>query len=110
VSLAGTPWAIDTRGAIVFIEDVGEDLYRVDRLLTQLRLAGALRAAAGFVVGSFSDAPDGSDAAALIDDFLRPLGVPVLAGWPAGHCTPHAPLPLGAGVRLDADAGELIVS
>lgn len=110
VSLAGTPWAIDTRGAIVFIEDVGEDLYRVDRLLTQLRLAGALRAAAGFVVGSFSDARDGSDAAALIDDFLRPLGVPVLAGWPAGHCTPHAPLPLGAAVRLDATAQELRLS
>jgi muramoyltetrapeptide carboxypeptidase len=107
VSLLGTPWAPDMRGAIVFLEDVSEDLYRVDRLLTQLRLAGALRAAAGFVVGSFSDAPDQSDASALIDEFLRPLGVPVLAGWPAGHCVPHAPLPLGAAVRLDASARQL---
>lgn len=109
VSLAGTPWAIDTRGALLFIEDVGEDLYKVDRMLTQLRLAGTLQVAAGFVVGSFSGARDGGDASALVEEFLRPLGKPALAGWPAGHCTPHWPLPIGAAVRLDADRRCLVL-
>lgn len=108
-SLLGTPWAIDTRGAVLFVEDVGEDLYKVDRLFTQLRLAGSLRAAAGFVIGSFSGASDGSDATGLIEAFLRPLGKPVLAGWPSGHCTPHWPLPLGAAVVLDADRQRLVL-
>ncbi|MFO1328323.1 MAG: LD-carboxypeptidase [Rubrivivax sp.] len=106
-SLLGTPWAPDLRGAIVFLEDVGEDLYKLDRLLTQLRLAGALQAAAGFVVGSFSDTPGGDDPYPLIESFLAPLGKPVLAGWPAGHCTPHWPLPMGAAVELDAGAQRL---
>ena len=53
--LLGTPWAWETRGAILFLEDVNEEPYRVDRLLTQLRLAGVLDAAAGFVLGSFTE-------------------------------------------------------
>jgi muramoyltetrapeptide carboxypeptidase len=106
-SLLGTPWAPDTRGALLFIEDVGEDLYKLDRLLNQLRLAGALQAAAGFVVGSFSDTPGGEDPLPLLHEALVPLGKPVLAGWPAGHCTPHWPLPLGAAVELDATCQQL---
>lgn len=109
-SLLGTPWAADLRGAIVFIEDVAEDLYKLDRLMTQLRLAGALQGAAGFVVGSFSDTPGGDDPYPLLQSFLQPLGVPVLAGWPAGHCTPHAPLPLGAMVELDATQRRLALA
>lgn len=116
-SLAGTPWALDTRGAVLFLEDVGEDLYRLDRLLTQLRLAGALQAAAGFVLGSFTDRPDaategGDDTAlaALLDAFLQPLGRPVLAGWPSGHGHPHVPLPLGVDVVLDASAQTLALA
>lgn len=111
-SLAGTPWALDTRGAVLFIEDVGEDLYRLDRLLTQLRLAGALQAAAGFVLGSFTDRPDAADdaaLAALLDDFLQPLGKPVLADWPSGHGHPHVPLPLGVDVVLDTVAQTLVM-
>jgi len=103
-SLLGTPWALDARGAIVFLEDVAEAPYRIDRCLTQLRLAGVLAAAAGFVLGSFTEA---EDPLPVIAPFVRSLGKPVLAGWPAGHCKPQWPLPLGVQVLLDADAGTL---
>jgi muramoyltetrapeptide carboxypeptidase len=105
-ALLGTPWAWDAVGAVLFLEDVSEDLYRVDRLLTQLRLAGVLDRVAGFVLGSFteSDSPD-----ALLREFLLPLGKPVLGGWPSGHGTPNLPLPMGVAVDLDAQAGTLTV-
>ena len=105
-SLLGTRWAWQAEGAVLFLEDVSEELYRVDRLLTQLRLAGVLQAVAGFVLGSFteSESPD-----ALLRDFLLPLGKPVLGGWPSGHGTPNTPLPMGVQVELDAQAGTLTV-
>lgn len=110
-ALLGTPWAWDMRGALLFLEDVSEDLYRVDRLLTQLRLAGVLDAAAGIVLGSFTEA---ESPAALLQSLLQPLcerqRKPLLAGWPAGHGTPHRPLPLGLNAVLDADAGTLTLT
>ncbi len=103
-ALLGTPWAPRAEGAILFIEDVGEAPYRVDRLLVQLRQSGVLDAAAGFLIGSFSDAesPD-----AVLADLLSPLGKPMLAGWPSGHCRPHIALPLGLQVEMDVAAGCL---
>ncbi len=107
-ALLGTPFAWDMRGALLFLEDVSEDLYRVDRLLTQLRLAGVLDAAAGIVLGSFTEAESPT---ALLQSLLQPLcerqHKPLLAGWPGGHGTPNRPLPLGLRAVLDADAGTL---
>ncbi len=106
-ALLGTPWGwpIDAdRGAILFLEDVSEQLYRADRLLTQLRLAGVLHAVRGIVLGSFTEA---EPPWALLRTMLLPLRKPLLAGWPSGHGTPNLPLPLGLPVRLDADAGRL---
>lgn len=100
----GTPYAIDATDAILFMEEVGEAPYKVDRMLTQLRHAGVLDAARGFVIGSFSDA---EDAQAVIAEFLAPLGKPVLSGFQAGHCVPNYPLPFGAEVMLDADHQQL---
>ena len=104
VSGLHTPADPDWRGALLFLEDVSEDPYRVDRYLTQLRLAGVLDAVAGFVLGGFSEA-DSADAA--LADALQPLGKPVLAGWPAGHIQPNRALPLGLRVRLDVPARRL---
>ena len=103
-ALLGTPWLPDVTGALLFIEDISEAPYRVDRMLTELRLAGVLDAIAGLLVGSFSGAepPD-----AVLADHLPRLRCPVLAGWPAGHGQPNRPLPLGVHAELDAQAGTL---
>lgn len=103
-ALLGTPWAWDARGAILFLEDINEEPYRVDRLLTQLRLAGVLDAAAGFVLGSFTEE---ASPLGLLDEMLGGLRKPVLAGWPSGHGTPNRPLPMGLRVRMDAQAGTI---
>jgi muramoyltetrapeptide carboxypeptidase len=103
-ALLGTPWAWDAAGAILFLEDINEELYRIDRLLTQLRLAGVLGAVAGFVLGSFTEAASPQP---LLMQMLGSLGKPVLGGWPSGHGTPNRPLPLGLRVRIDAGAGTL---
>ncbi|MEJ5999889.1 S66 peptidase family protein [Paucibacter soli] len=98
-SSLGTPWMPDARGAILFLEDIAEEPYRVDRYLAQLRLAGVLDAAAGFLIGSFSDAAEAPDA--VLADYLPRLGKPILAGWPSGHCCPNVALPLGVTLTLD---------
>jgi muramoyltetrapeptide carboxypeptidase len=103
-SLCGTPWALDARGAVLFIEDVSEALYRVDRLLTQLRHSGLLDAAAGFLLGSFTE---DADPGVVLHEHFASLGKPVLAGWPAGHGRPNRALPLGATVTLDTSAGTV---
>lgn len=104
----GTVGEIDSQGCILFIEDVNEPLYRVDRLLTQLRLAGKLEGVKGVLVGDFA----GITTAALtplLEDIFAPLGVPVLAGWRSGHCDPNVCLPLGAWVRLDGEQQTLVL-
>lgn len=109
LGLVGTPDEPDFDGAILAIEDTGERPYRVDRLLTQLRISGRLGRIAGAVLGYFSDADpgDGPPVEEVLAEFLAPLGVPVLAGAPFGHEHPNLPLPMGARVRLDADAPGL---
>jgi muramoyltetrapeptide carboxypeptidase len=105
-ALLGTRWAWPAEGAILFLEDICEAPYRVDRLLTQLRLAGVFDAASGFVLGSFTGSGDPD---AVLHEHLARLGKPVLSGWPAGHGRPNRPLPLGLSVTLDATAGTLML-
>ncbi len=109
--LVGTPWALDLRGAVLFIEDVGERPYRIDRQLTQLRLAGALDGLAGVVVGDFVGCVEkdgsGPDAEAVIAERLGGLGIPVVAGAPVGHGERNRALPHGARARIDAAAGTV---
>lgn len=104
VSLLGTPWAWNADGAILFLEDINEEPYKVDRLFNQLRLAGVLDAVAGFLIGSFSEQ---AFPAEVLRHYLAPLRKPVLGGWPAGHGTPNRALPMGVRVRIDAAAGSL---
>ena len=108
----GTPYEIRARGAILFLEEVGEPAYRVDRLLSQLRLAGVLDGIAGVAVGAISDSPDDPDdglpaPADLLLDRLGELGIPVAFGFPFGHVPDNWTLPMGVRARLDADAGTL---
>ena len=107
-STLGTLAEVDTQDSILFIEDVNEPLYRVDRLLTQLRLAGKLEGVRGVLVGDFAGITVAAITPLLLDIF-GPLGVPVLAGWRSGHCDPNVCLPLGASVRLDAEEQSLVL-
>jgi muramoyltetrapeptide carboxypeptidase len=110
--LVGTPYLPDLDGAILFLEDVGEDLYRVDRMLAHLRMVGALQRLAGVAVGRFTELKRAmSDGALGFDEvlatYLLPLGIPVACGFPVGHIDDQWTLPLGVRARLDADAGEV---
>jgi muramoyltetrapeptide carboxypeptidase len=99
----GTPWAADLRGAVLFLEDVGERPYRLDRMLTHLELAGVADAVAGVVLGDFTDCEDAAAshcAMDVVEERLTRWGVPVSAGYPAGHGVRCRPLPLGVQVRL----------
>lgn len=107
-AVMGTAFELDSEDIILFIEDVNEPLYRVDRLLTHLRLAGKLERLRGVLVGDVA----GVDVAALerlLTQELGGLGIPVLAGWRSGHCDPNLTLPMGAQVRLDADRQLLVL-
>lgn len=107
-AVMGTPFEIDADGIILLIEDVNEPIYRIDRLLTHLRLAGKLAQVAGVLVGDVA----GVDKAALerlLKQTFEPLCIPVLAGWRSGHCDPNLTLPMGALVRLDAGEQRLVL-
>ncbi|MFI5257496.1 MAG: LD-carboxypeptidase [Gemmatimonadales bacterium] len=113
-ALAGTPYAPDYSDAILVLEDVGEATYRIDRMLRQLILSGALEGVAGIAFGHFTDGTDPIDVASRpLIDVLREAcdtaGVPALAGIPLGHVNDQWTIPLGAFAELDADAGTLCV-
>ena len=114
----GTRYEIDTRGRILFIEDVGEEAYAIDRMLVQLQLAGKLDQCAGVVWGECGECGPGSfhpsnaspfTLGETVDNILGRLNSPVLAGLTIGHTADQATLPLGVMATLDADAGQLIV-
>ncbi len=114
VSSLGTPWEINTKDRILFIEEVGERTYCVDRMLTQLRLAGKFDECAGVVFGDFADCPIeypefGLTLEEIIRDVVAPCGKPVFTGLRCGHCTPTLTLPFGVKCRLDADNCTLTV-
>jgi muramoyltetrapeptide carboxypeptidase len=113
-SLAGTPYAPDYRGAILVLEDVNESVYRIDRLLSQLRLTGCLDDIAGLGFGWFSDIPtealdDDEGVDRVLREFAAALGRPCLSGIPMGHAGAQWTIPLGATAELDADAHSLTV-
>jgi len=108
----GTPYEIDARGKILFFEDVDEEPYRIDRMLTQLRLAGKFDECAGILLGDWNhcvaeEADRTLELAQIFRDILVPAGKPILAGFQAGHCCPMITLPLGVEAVLDADSLRL---
>lgn len=106
------PEARDFRGAILFLEDVGDKLYRLDRKLAHLRLAGILEEAAGIVVGECRYTPEPGETLSLrniLDDHIVPLGKPAIYGLACGHGTYHLTLPIGVRARLDAAERSLSI-
>lgn len=116
-ALEGTPYAIDTRDAILLVEDVREAPYRIDRMLRQLKLAGKLDTLRGAVLGQFTRNYDREEdqmtedprftVDGVLKQYFEPLGIPVLMNFPIGHHRMNASLPLGAMVEVDAEEGVL---
>jgi muramoyltetrapeptide carboxypeptidase len=111
-ALAGTPYALNNmKGRILFIEDVGEQPYRIDRMLTQLRQSLDLRALAGIALGIFEDCnPRTKDTQTLSDvvkDRLGDLGIPVMYGLSFGHIRDQFTIPVGIEAELDTERATL---
>lgn len=110
----GTPYEIDTKGKLLFIEDIDERPYRVDRMLTQLRLAGKLEQCSGIILGDFNNCvPDeGEESLTLMEvfmDIIKPLGKPTIYNFKAGHCEPKITVPFGVEAILNAKERKLII-
>lgn len=111
-SLAGSAYWPDFNSAVLFLEDVNEAIYRIDRLLSTLRLAGALDNLAGVVLGKFTKCEPGEGYGVLtldevFDDYFKGLNVPVFRGAMIGHIKRKLTMPVGAEVEIDADAGTV---
>lgn len=110
--LIGTGALPSFAGALLFLEDVGEDLYRIDRMFAHLRDAGVLDGVAGLILGHFSDMKRGTADGArafheVVLDYVGPLGIPAASGFPIGHIDDQWTLPLGISARLDATGGTV---
>jgi muramoyltetrapeptide carboxypeptidase len=105
--LLGTPYQPSFRDRILFLEDRGEAAYRIDRMLTQLKLAGCLEGIRGLILGSFTGCGSDQEIFEIVGGRLSDASVPILAGMPAGHTEPNLTLPLGIQAVLDADRHTL---
>jgi muramoyltetrapeptide carboxypeptidase len=107
----GTPESVQGRGAVLFWEDVGEDTYRLDRMLTQLERSGTFEGLQAMLIGSISPGARGGESPEAVGlwlrDFFAGAPFPVLSGLPAGHIRGTRTLPLGTPVRVDAGLGLL---
>lgn len=114
-ALMGTPYEIDTKGRILLIEDTDEPNYKIDRMLTQLRLAGKLDDAAGIVIGEFTNSePQDPNKAFPMNEILKsillPLPKPLLINLPFGHGPYKVTIPLGARAVLDGNSGRFFIT
>ncbi|GIP37740.1 putative murein peptide carboxypeptidase [Paenibacillus sp. J31TS4] len=104
-SSIGTPFEVDTAGKLLLIEEIEEEPYRIDRMLNQLRMAGKLDAAAGILIGDFTDCEPQKrkpsfDWQEVVRQYVVPAGRPAVMGLPIGHGSPHIAVPLGVPARL----------
>ncbi|PXW27679.1 muramoyltetrapeptide carboxypeptidase [Paraburkholderia caballeronis] len=116
-SLVGTPYMPPVQGGILFVEDVNEQPFRVERMIYQLHLSGILAQQQALVLGDFSggkafDYDNGYDLQAMVEQVRSVVGIPVLTGLPFGHIADMVTLPVGASAKLEADRHgfELTVS
>lgn len=115
-TLMGTPYEPDFSGKIVFLEDIGESPYRVDRMLTQLLISGKLQKAHGIALGIFTDCeekaddpdfPDTFSLAEIIQERLGKLNIPAAYGFPFGHIPYNGILPMGIRAVMDTANGQI---
>ena len=114
ISLRGTPLGQPFDGKVLFIEDISEYDYHIDRMMMNLKFSGALSNLAGMIVGYFTDTksgdtPFGTDAYGIIRDAVEGYGYPVAFGFPAGHETPNYPLLMGSEISMDMSAESVLI-
>jgi Uncharacterized proteins, homologs of microcin C7 resistance protein MccF len=112
--IAGSKYYPDFEDGILFIEDVGEEPYRVDRMFSQLALSGALSKIKGFIFGQCTDCeaknPENSlTLERILDDYIRPLGIPAFRGASIGHIDEQYIMPVGAKAQIDSAKGSITV-
>jgi muramoyltetrapeptide carboxypeptidase len=111
-AMVGSQYLPDFKNNILFLEEVGEDIYRVDRMLTQLKLAGILDEISGFVFGKCTNCGPGKGYGSLtleelLDDHIKPLGIPAWYGAMIGHIENKFTIPLGIDTEINADSGKI---
>jgi len=113
-SLQGTPWELQTDDRILFIEEVGEQLYHLDRMLQNLQLSGKIQGLKGLIVGGLTSMKDkkrpfGKNAEEIILEYVEDLGIPVSFGFPAGHVEDNESFILGREVEFVVKAGGTVL-
>lgn len=107
--LIGTPFLPSFKGKLLFIEEKGESLYRIDRMLTHLLLSGQIQKCAGLMLGAFEDCGDPASVMDLVRERFSSLNMPVVTGLPVGHGEENIPLPIGVRAVLDTKTMRLDV-
>lgn len=114
--ILGSPYVPDFKDSILFLEDVGEDLYRIDRMITQLKLAGILSQLSGFVFGKCTDCPPSKGGYGsltmedIFEDHIKPLKIPSFSGAMIGHIKDKFTVPVGLEAIIDAGSGSITLS
>lgn len=106
--LVGTPYAPNFKGKILLLEDVGEMPYRIDRMLTQMKLAGCFNDIAGLILGTFKECGQPNEIVDIFDNIFEDVDIPILAGFDMGHGIHNLTIPMGLGATLDADKKQLL--
>jgi muramoyltetrapeptide carboxypeptidase len=105
--LVGTPFEPTFSGKILLLEDCGEACYRIDRMLTQMKLAGCFKKIAGIALGSFQDCGDEKSLYGVIKQIFQADEIPIMTGFEMGHGDHNITLPLGLDAVLDTTSGSL---
>jgi muramoyltetrapeptide carboxypeptidase len=105
--LTGTAWGAGFEGGILLLEEIGEAPYRIDRMLTQMKMAGLFDGLEGLVLGDFENCGSMDEIDALVEKVFEDMSFPIVSGVPVGHGRSNWTLPLGVAARLDTTAGEL---
>jgi muramoyltetrapeptide carboxypeptidase len=106
--LIGTSYAPNLKGKILLLEDVGEMSYRIDRMLTQMKLAGCFNGIAGIILGSFKDCGHQNEIVEIFKNIFEDADIPILAGFDMGHGEHNLTVPMGLDATLDADKKRLL--
>src|SRR5690606_10297728 len=111
--LCGSPYLPDFKDAILFLEDINENMSRLDRMFCQLKNSGILSSIKCFVFGHCTDCKPIADEYTsltlyqMLEDYIKPLGIPAYSGARIGHIRDQFILPIGVSVRMDADKGTI---